>query len=75
MGGAKLEALKEAQDTKLIPFSTRDRIERAATRGEAGMRAMLTAIDTWADTAGAQRPNDDTLTRMWSTVKRHFYLL
>ena len=39
------------------------------------MRAMLTAIDTWADTAGAQRPNDDTLTRMWSTVKRHFYLL
>ena len=24
MGGAKLEALKEAQDTKLIPFSTRD---------------------------------------------------
>ena len=59
MGGAKLEALKEAQDTKLIPFSTRDRIEQAAERGEAGMRAMLTAIDTWADTAGAQRPNDD----------------
>ena len=71
MGGVKLEALKEAQDTKLIPFSTRDRIERAATRGEAGMRAMLIAIDTWADTAGAQRPNDDTLTRMWITVKRH----
>ena len=55
MGGAKLEALKEAQDTKLIPFSTRDRIERAATRGEAGMRAMLIAIDTWAGTAGAYR--------------------
>ena len=45
MGGVKLEALKEAQHTKLIPFSTRDRIEQAANGGEAGMRAMLMAIE------------------------------